>query len=82
MLTGKKTYICAVLAGIVLTVKLLKGTGIACLQPIPDAAFDYALAFLGFGGLASLRSAFASFPVTPTGTSTSTSSPPQPETPK
>jgi hypothetical protein len=55
--SGKKTYICIIVAALVALVKALKGAGLPALQGIPDGALDYVLALVGLGGAASLRAA-------------------------
>ena len=56
-LSGKKTYICIVVAGLIAVIKALKAAGLPAVQSIPDGALDYVLALVGLGGAASLRAA-------------------------
>lgn len=58
-LSGKKTYLIAILAGVVVIVKGLKAAGLPSLQSIPDDVFNYLVAILGVGGVASVRAAIA-----------------------
>jgi hypothetical protein len=58
-LSGKKTYIVVIVAGVVLVVKSLKAAGLPALQSIPDGVFDYVLAALGVTSVATIRAGIA-----------------------
>jgi hypothetical protein len=57
--SGKKTYLCIVVAAIVGCVKALKGAGLPALQAVPDSVLDSILGVVALGGAASLRAAVA-----------------------
>lgn len=56
-LSGKKTYVLVILAAFVMAVQGLKAAGLPAFQGIPDGAFNWLLAILGTGGVATLRAA-------------------------
>jgi hypothetical protein len=56
-LSGKKTYILAVVAGVVVALRGLKSAGLPCMQAIPEDVFTYVLTLLGVGGVATIRAA-------------------------